>query len=101
MNTVMKRFALTGKVAMVTGASRGLGKAIAIGLADAGADVVVTSRSLEACQEVAREIDARGRRALAGRMDHAVMGVLRPSGGSSSAAGAGRAAGREKKGLAP
>ena len=65
MNAVMKRFALTGKVAMVTGASRGLGKAIAIGLADAGADVVVTSRSLEACQEVAREIDARGRRALA------------------------------------
>ena len=41
MNAVMKRFALTGKVAMVTGASRGLGKAIAIGLADAGADVVV------------------------------------------------------------
>ena len=65
MNAVLQRFELTGKVALVTGASRGLGKAIAIGLADAGADIVVTSRSLESCQEIAREIEARGRRALA------------------------------------
>ena len=65
VNAVLQRFELTGKVAMVTGASRGLGKAIAIGLADAGADVVVTSRSLESCREVAREIEGRGRRALA------------------------------------
>ena len=65
MNAVLQRFELTGKVALVTGASRGLGKAIAIGLADAGADIVVTSRSLESCQEVARKIEARGRRALA------------------------------------
>ena len=65
MNAVLQRFELTGKVALVTGASRGLGKAIAIGLADAGADIVVTSRSLESCQEVAREIEAHGRRALA------------------------------------
>ena len=57
MNAVLQRFELTGKVALVTGASRGLGKAIAIGLADAGADIVVTSRSLESCQEVAREIE--------------------------------------------
>ncbi|NWG52146.1 MAG: glucose 1-dehydrogenase [Hydrogenophilaceae bacterium] len=56
---------LSGKVALVTGASRGLGKAIALGLAGAGADVIVSSRKLDACQQVAREIEAMGRRATA------------------------------------
>lgn len=55
---------LTGKVALVTGGSRGLGKAIALGLARAGADVIVSSRKIEACEEVAREITALGRRAV-------------------------------------
>lgn len=54
---------LTGKVALVTGGSRGLGKAIALGLAQTGADVIVSSRKREACEEVAREIEALGRRA--------------------------------------
>jgi NAD(P)-dependent dehydrogenase (short-subunit alcohol dehydrogenase family) len=59
-----KLFDLSGKVAIVTGGSRGLGKAMALGLAGAGADLVLSSRSLSACEEVAKEIQALGRRAL-------------------------------------
>jgi NAD(P)-dependent dehydrogenase (short-subunit alcohol dehydrogenase family) len=60
-----QRFDLTGKVALVTGSSRGLGRAMVLGLAAAGADVVVASRSLEACRAVADEVTAAtGRRAL-------------------------------------
>lgn len=53
------------KVVVVTGSSRGLGREMALGFAEAGADVVVTSRSEEACLPVADEIRAMGRRALA------------------------------------
>jgi NAD(P)-dependent dehydrogenase (short-subunit alcohol dehydrogenase family) len=56
---------MTDRVVLVTGGSRGLGRAMALGFADAGADVVVASRKLDACQEVAGEIESRGRRALA------------------------------------
>lgn len=49
---------LAGKVALVTGATRGLGRSIAVALAEAGATVVVSSRKEEACAEVAREIAA-------------------------------------------
>jgi NAD(P)-dependent dehydrogenase (short-subunit alcohol dehydrogenase family) len=54
----------TGKVVVVTGATKGLGRAMALGFAEAGADVVVASRKLEACEEVAAEVRALGRRAL-------------------------------------
>jgi NAD(P)-dependent dehydrogenase (short-subunit alcohol dehydrogenase family) len=57
-------FDLTGKVAVVTGGSRGLGRAMALGLAAWGADVVVASRKFENCESVAQEIRALGRRAL-------------------------------------
>lgn len=55
---------LQGKVALVTGASRGIGRAIAEGLAEAGAQVVLVSRKMEALQEVAQAIAKKGGRAL-------------------------------------
>lgn len=60
-----KMFDLTGRVAVVTGGSRGIGRAMVLAFAAAGAEVVVSSRKLDACQEVAREVEeTTGRRAL-------------------------------------
>jgi hypothetical protein len=57
---------LTGKVAVVTGGSRGLGRAIVKALAEAGADVVVSSRKLDACVAVAADVhESTGRKAAA------------------------------------
>ena len=53
------------KVVVVTGGSKGLGRAMALGFAEAGADVVVSSRKLGPCEEVAEEVRALGRRSLA------------------------------------
>jgi len=58
-------FDLTGQTALVTGGGRGLGESMAIGLAEAGADVVIASRKLDACERVAEIIENRGRRAWA------------------------------------
>ena len=55
----------TGKVALVTGGSRGLGREMALALAARGADVIITSRKADACEAVAAEIEALGRRAMA------------------------------------
>ena len=55
----MNQFDLTGKVAIITGSSRGIGKAIAEDFADHGAKVVITSRNLGPCEEVAAAINAK------------------------------------------
>jgi NAD(P)-dependent dehydrogenase (short-subunit alcohol dehydrogenase family) len=62
---IEERFRLDGKVAVVTGGSRGMGAAVATGFAMAGADVVIASRKLDNCVTTARDIEeATGRRAL-------------------------------------
>jgi NAD(P)-dependent dehydrogenase (short-subunit alcohol dehydrogenase family) len=58
-------FDLTGKVAVVTGGSRGLGREMVLAFAERGADVVIASRKVENCETVAEEVRALGRRALA------------------------------------
>ncbi|MBA7700014.1 hypothetical protein ES703_108720 [subsurface metagenome] len=63
-DSFLGKFRLPGKVALVTGASRGIGKAIALGLAEAGADVVLASRKLPDLQAVAQEISQMGRKTL-------------------------------------
>jgi len=55
----------TGKVVVVTGGSKGLGREMALGFAEAGADLVLASRKLDACEAVAAEVRARGGRARA------------------------------------
>jgi len=57
-------FSLDGRLAVVVGGTSGLGRALSFGLADAGADVVVTARRAALVDEVAGEIEARGRRTL-------------------------------------
>ncbi len=66
----MDRFSLSGRTAVVTGGSRGIGRAIAIGLAEAGADIIFTYRErADEAGKVAREIERLDRRALAVQMD--------------------------------
>ena len=68
--TVLESFSLTGRTALVTGATRGLGRAFARGLAEAGADVVIHGRDADAAEEVRSEI------ASLGRVAHVVLGEL-------------------------
>ena len=72
----LRRFSLSGRSALVTGGSRGIGRAVAIALAAAGARVAVCARHLEGCEAVAAEITAAGGVAIAipgnvGRADDA------------------------------
>jgi gluconate 5-dehydrogenase len=64
-----KMFDLTGKVAVVVGGHGGLGKAIALAMADAGADVAVASRNVEALRATAKEIESKRRKSLAVSVD--------------------------------
>jgi len=67
--TALDRFRVDGRAAIVTGAGRGIGAATARVLADAGADVVLASRTAEQLEGVAKEIEAAGRRAVVAPMD--------------------------------
>lgn len=58
---ILDRFKLTGKIALVTGCKRGIGKAIALGLAEAGADIIGVSATLEADSDVEKAVRALGR----------------------------------------
>jgi len=62
--TFLDKFHLPGKVALVTGGSRGIGRSIALGLAEAGADIVLASRKLPDLEAVAHEITSMGRKAF-------------------------------------
>jgi NAD(P)-dependent dehydrogenase (short-subunit alcohol dehydrogenase family) len=62
-------FSLDGKVAVVTGGTSGIGRALSLGLADAGADVIATARRKEQVDETANEIEARGRLTLRAASD--------------------------------
>jgi NAD(P)-dependent dehydrogenase (short-subunit alcohol dehydrogenase family) len=70
-------FRVDGQVALVTGAARGLGRAIALALADAGADVALGLRDPSSGEELAAEIEALGRRALRLPMDVSDLGQVR------------------------
>ena len=70
--SVLDRFRLDGRRAVVTGASRGLGRVMALALAEAGADVVITGRTPETLDATAGEIRARGRQSWTLTVD---MGV--------------------------
>ena len=73
----MSQFDLTGRVAIVTGASRGLGQTFARALARAGADLVITSRSIERLRSFQDEIEREGRRAVGLELDVRNEGSIR------------------------
>jgi len=62
-------FCLEGKIAVVTGGTSGIGRALSLGLADAGADVIATARRQQQVDETAAEIEARGRKTLRATAD--------------------------------
>ncbi|MCW3049665.1 MAG: Short-chain dehydrogenase [Solirubrobacterales bacterium] len=70
---LLERFGLNGKVAVVTGASSGLGVAFAKGLAEAGADVAIGARRVEKLEDTKRAVEATGRRCVAVRTDVTVV----------------------------
>ena len=67
----------TGKVVVVTGGSKGLGREMALGFAEAGADLVVASRKLDACEAVAAEVRALGGRAARAGLPRGRLGPVR------------------------
>lgn len=72
-------FALDGQVALVTGAARGLGRAIALALADAGADVALGLRRSGTADDLVREIESMGRQAIAVELDVTDLSQIGPA----------------------
>ncbi len=72
----MNLFDLSGKCALVLGGTSGLGKALALGRAEAGADVIASSRSVEATEQVTRQIQDLGRRSISVPSDVTSRGSL-------------------------
>src|SRR5215813_4782488 len=68
-STPFPDFALTGQVALVTGAARGLGRAISLALANAGSDIALGLRDIMTGDSLVKEIEALGRKALPLQMD--------------------------------
>ena len=66
---MLKEYSIEGKVAIVTGTARGIGKGIALTLAEAGADIVAVDRSTEENEQTAREVRVLGRQCLAATTD--------------------------------
>ena len=85
--TILDRFSLEGRTAVVTGGSSGLGAAIAVALAEAGADVVVAARRLDRLEGTASLVRARGRRALCVVADVSDASSCRDLGGRASELG--------------
>ncbi|HWW86558.1 MAG TPA: SDR family oxidoreductase [Vicinamibacterales bacterium] len=77
-------FDLSGRIAVVVGGTSGIGRTLALGLADAGADVVASGRRLELIEKVAEEIRARGRRTIEQPSDVADIASLRELNDSTS-----------------
>lgn len=67
--SILDKFSLKGKKAFVTGGSRGIGKAVAVGLAEAGADIAIVARGLEQAEETAHQIEKLGVKAIAVKTD--------------------------------
>lgn len=76
MTSVLDLFQLTGQVAVVTGGGTGIGRAMALGLAEAGADIVLAGRRLEPLQETAALVKGLGRRAVAVSTDVTIAADL-------------------------
>jgi NAD(P)-dependent dehydrogenase (short-subunit alcohol dehydrogenase family) len=69
MSSILDAFKLDGRVAVVTGASSGLGVGFAVGLAEAGADVAICARRVEKLEETRRRVEDTGRRCVAVQAD--------------------------------
>lgn len=66
---ILDKFKLDGKVAIVTGTSKGIGRALALGLAEAGADIVAAARTLPELEKLKKEIEELGRRCMVVQCD--------------------------------